>query len=380
MADVSGPLTTLNNVLPSGVDAGRIAQWHLREGVSYSDFRATVASAFNALNMEIFNAWGDLIYVTEEDTMEYPTGGTTGEMPELTEMDLAELVKGETTGHMLDLKPYGDGIGGSWRAFEDMRQRTLSASIRQIVERGRNRFERAVLTRCLTNTVNTLGTNGKDVGFCDGSGGGVTFAPPAQGGEIFDTSHDHYIGIASASKTFSDLLEEIAEHLLEHGHMAPFTVKVSTADVGSYKALTDFIKPIGDNIVVVDQGGSTSNRFFERGQVEAPGMSGSGIYVGSYSSARGVMRLYATSRIPTGYAFGYKSYGANNAKNPIAVRVRPSLGFGFFINEIASENDRFPIARIQIELEFGIGVAEDRTNGAAAYRVSGGSWANATIS
>lgn len=380
MADVSGPLTTLNNQLPSGVDASRIAQWRLRQGEDYASFRSTVASAFNALNMEMLSAWGDLVFITEEDMMEYPNGGTTGDMPELTEMDLAELIKGETTGHMIDLKAHGDGIGGSWRYFEDMRQATLAASIRQIVQRGRNLFEKKVLTRCLTDDVNTLGSNGVDVGFCDASGGSVTFAPVAYGGESFATTHTHYLGIDSDSKGFDDLLEEMAEHLLEHGHMAPFTVKVSSADVTSYHALADFAKPITDRIIVVDQGGGTNNRFFERGSVESPGMSGAGFYIGSYQSSRGEMRLYATSRIPTGYAFGFKSYGNNNAKNPIAVRVRPSVGFGFFINEIASNNDRFPIARIQVEFEFGVSVGEDRTNGVAAFRDSSGNWTDATIS
>lgn len=380
MADISGALTTLNNQLPSGVDAGRIAQWALRNGESYADFRSTVAGAFNSLNAEMLSAWGDLIFITEEQMMEYPTGGTTGDMPELTEMDLAELIKGETVGHMIDLKPYGDGIGGSWRFFEDVRPATLAASIRQIVNRGRNRFEKAVLTRCLTDTVNTLGTNGKDVGFCDASGGGVTFAPPVHGGEAFLTSHTHYVGVDDDSKGFDNVLEEIAEHLIEHGHMAPYSVKVSSADVASYHALANFAKPISERVVFVDQGGGTANRFFERGQVETPGMSGAGFYIGSYQSARGEMRLYATSRIPTLYAFGYKSYGVNNAMNPIAVRVRPSVGFGFFINEIASDNDRFPIARIQIELEFGISVGEDRTNGVSTYLVSGGVWVDPTIS
>ena len=379
MADVSGPLTTLNNQLPSGVDAGRLAQWRLRQGISYGEFRSTVAGAFNAVNAEILSNWGDLIHVTEEDMMEYPTGGTTGEMPELTEMDLAELIKGETTAHSIDLKPYGDGIGGSWRYFEDMRQATLSASIRQIVQRGRNTFERKILTRAMTNTVNTLGTNGKDVPFCNASASSVTFAPPAMGGEAFATSHNHYIGLASGSKGYDDVLEEIGEHLLEHGHMAPFNVKVSTADVLAYHALANFSKPISNNVIIVDQGGGTENRFFERGEVESPGMAGSGIYIGSYQSSRGLMRLYATSRIPTAYAFGYKSYGVNNAMNPIAVRVRPSIGFGFFINEIASDNDKYPIARIQIEFEFGVSVGEDRTNGVAAFLVSGGAWVNPTI-
>ncbi|GEM_PF-1482904 len=380
MADVSGPLTTLNNQLPSGVDAGRLAQWRLRQGTSYADFRSTVAGAFNAVNQELLNTWGDLIYITEEDMMEYPTGGTTGEMPELTEMDVAELVKGETTAHMIDLKAHGDGIGGSWRYFEDMRQATLEASIRQIVQRGRNLFEKKLLTRAMTNTINTLGTNGKDVPFARGTGGGVTYAPPAHGGETFTTSHSHYIGVDSASKGFDDALEETAEHLLEHGHMAPFTVKISSADVTNYHALANFSKPVSSNVVYVDQGGGTGPRFIERGEIEQVGTGGAGFYIGSYQSSRGLMRLYATSRIPTGYLFGYKTYGQNNAMNPIAVRIRPLVGFGFFINEIASDNDRFPIARIQIEFEFGVSVGMDRTNGATAYLVSGGSWSNPSIS
>lgn len=379
MAEIQGPLTTLNNQLPSGLDATRIAQWMLSEGYSYSMLRSDVAAGLIALNGELMSAWGDMMFITFEQFMEYANGGAVSDMPELTEYDLAELIKGDTIGHMIDLKARGNGIGGTWRTFRDMRKATMLASLRNIVVSGRNTFEKMLLTRALTNTVNTLGTSGYDMPFCNASGT-LTYTPPTVGGNAFASTHNHYVGYDSSSKGFGDMLNGIAENLSEHGHQAPFDVKVSETDIASYQALTNFIRPVPTNVVVIDRAGATSgNQFFENNQMETPPDSGAGYYIGSFLTTRGLVKLFATARIPTKYAWGYKSYGINNPRNPVAVRVHPDQGFGFWINEVASDNDKFPVARIQIEVEYGISVGEDRTNGAAGYLVAGGTWANPTI-
>jgi hypothetical protein len=364
------------------LDETRILQWKMREGTTYDTFRSMVAGRLNGLNAELMTAWGDMMFVTPMDYLEYPNGGAVTDFPEITEYDLADLYKGATIGHMIDLKAYGKGVGGTWRYFKRTRQGIIQATLGDIVQSGRNSFEKKLLTRAMTNSENLLGTAGYDVGFCRGTGGSLTYTPPAVGGETFLNTHTHFNGFDSGSgKTFADVLDGIAEHLLEHGHPPPYKVKVSTADVTTYQALTNFGKPISDRIVIVDRGAASSGaQFFERSSIETPPQSGAGYYIGSYVSSHGELMLYATARISTGYAFGYKSYGVNDARNPIAVRVDPDQGFGLWINEIASNNNKFPVARIQIELEYGISCGNDRTVGANALLVAGGAWANPTIS
>ena len=83
-----------------------------------------------------------------------------------------------------------------------------------------------VLTRCLTNTENLLGTNGYDVGWCDASTT-VQYAPLQWNGKVFTTSHNHYIGYDSASKTFADVLDGLALTITEHGHQPPLMALIS---------------------------------------------------------------------------------------------------------------------------------------------------------
>jgi hypothetical protein len=177
------------------------------------------------------------------------------------------------------------------------------------------------------------------------------------------------------------MLDEMAAHLQEHGHEPPYTVKVSESDVATYHALDHFVKPVSDSVIVIDRGGETSgNRYFERGQVAVPGLSGRGHYIGRYTSPHGELMMYATARIPTKYAGAYKSYGSNDPRNPIAVRVHPEVGFGFYLSEEPSRDEKYPVKKIRVEIEYGISCGMDRTNGVAAYLVSGGVWVDPIIS
>lgn len=380
MAEQKGPLTTLNNALPSGLDTGRILLWQLLQGRSYDELRADLAAALNDFNTKMLDAWGDLMFITEDDHFEYPDGGAVTDFPVIGELDKVDLYKGGTKGHMIDLLPRGKGIGGSWRFFRDNRESAIVASVRAIVQSGRQTFEKGLLNRAMTDNANLLGTAGYDLGFCNASAG-VTYTPPIWGGKAFTSSHTHYVGVDSGSYGYDGMLDQLMAHLQEHGHAGPFVAKISESNIASYRALTGFVQPVGNTIVVVDRGGETSgNRYFETGQVGAPGMAGGGYYIGRYSGSSGECLLYATARIPSGYAFVYKSYGRNNAKNPIAVRVHPEQGFGFFIREEASDNDKWPVKMIRIEFEYGISVGADRMVGAAGYLVAGGVWVDPTIS
>lgn len=379
MPEAMGALTLLNNNLPDGLDEARILNWMLKEGRSYGPMRSDVAASLNGLNQELLDAWGDLIYITPEDHFEYPDGGAVTDFPVIGELDRVSLYKGSTKGHMIDLLARGKGIGGTWREIADMRESVLQASINDITQAGRQTFEKGVLTRAMTDTANALGSSGYDLGFCDASAS-VTFTPPTNGGKTFASSHTHYVGVNTASYDHGGMLDQLMAHLQEHGHAGPYIAKVSESDVAAYRALTGYIEPVDSTVIVIDRGGeSTGNRYFEQGNMEAPGLAGAGYYIGSYQGQNGRCRLYATARIPDQYALVYKSYGRNNMKNPIAVRIRPSVGFGFYIQEEASNNNEWPVKVIRIEFEYGVSCGRDRMVGAAGYLVSGGVWVDPTI-
>lgn len=374
MAEVLGPLTLQNKALPVGVDGARVAQWLMRDGITYGEFVNRVALALGAANQALMAKWGFMLNVTDEITMEYPNGGAITPMTELTDIDKHPLIHGTTIGHMLPLNFFGEAVGGTWRYFRDVRSSQISAAISTLVNRGIWRFEQNLLTRAFTNTETAIGAAGYSVPFVRGAGGNVDFAPPAYDGVTFATSHDHFVGYnLSTPLTMADVLEGLAVHLAEHGHNAPYTAIVSRADIALFGALTNFVTIVDNVVQVIDRGSSTTgSNFFARG---TPDLG----RIGWYQSSVGLIELVASGRVPTGHVFMTKSYGTDNPRNALAVRVHPDQGFGFFIVTKTSENLDWPVEQVDVGLEFGIGVGQDRTNGVSGFLVAGGAYANAVI-
>jgi len=374
MAEVLGPQTLLNMALPTGWDATRLAQWATRDGITYGELANQLALALGDFNQEMVTDWGWLFSITEELAMEYEQGGSVTEMPDITDVDKPEALQGTTIGHMIDLKVYGQGVGGTKRYFRDSRSAKINAAIATLVRRGRWRFEKRLLTRWFTNTENSIGSAGYDVPFVRGTGGTVDYAPPAYDGEAFTTSHDHYLGVDSDTYGYDGVLDQLAETLQEHGHNPPFNALVSRSDVASYMALTRFVEVVDPVVNFVDRGGETSgNRYYTPGQRQFGLL---GYYQGKY----GLVEVRFTARVPTTYAGMCKSYGSLAAQNPLAVRVHPDTGFGAYVVPETTPDDDYPVKQLDVEMEFGVGVGLDRTNGAAAFLDSSGTWTNPTIS
>lgn len=379
-----------NQPLPAGLDGNRIALWALRSGNTYESVRAMLGAGLQEYNAQMLVAWGDMITVTKDTFLMYPNGGSIEPAVMLSGGARVPLVRGFNAGHMVDLQVWGIGIGGTWREFADMTESVLIASVRGIVTALRNNFDKAMLTRFFNNTDNALGTSGNtpagyDAPFCNGSplraSGGPDYAPPNWNGQTFQDTHNHYIAENSSSgKTWDNLLSDLAQLINEHGLAADYKVYMSDgADVGTVSALTEFVKPV-DDINWADRGGSTSGaQYFESvglGAVPATG----GRYVGSYRTNYGLARLWATPRVPTGYAGLYKPNSELSPLNALAVRYRPEFGLGCRIVEIPDFNTTFPLKEVDVELEYGVSCSSNRYMGAAGQIGAGvSSYSNPTI-
>ncbi len=374
MAEVLGPMTLLNKALPIGVDGARLAEWAMRDGVTYAQLAQQVALALGDANQALIAKWGWLFFITEELMMEYENGGTVNDMDELTDVDKPVAIHGTTIGHMLPLRYYGQGIGGSKRYFRDVRSAQIRAAISAIVKRGVNRFEKRLLTRFFDSDEEAIGSAGYSVPFVHSTGGAVDYQPPQYDGKTFLSSHDHFVGYNSATpKTFADVLNGGAEHLAEHGHMAPFTALVSRTDIATYGALTKFVEIVDNVISVIDRGGTSSGpQYFTNGQRDLG-------RIGYFQSDSGLIELVASARIPTGYTGMTKSYGQLDSRNALAVRVHPARGFGLAVVPETTNDIEFPVKQLDVDLEFGVGVGMDRTNGFCGYLVSGGTWTDPSI-
>jgi hypothetical protein len=318
--------------------------------------------------------WGWLAFVTEELAMEYENGGSVTPSPDITDVDDIDPTHGTTIGHMIDLRVYGEAIGGTRRYFRDARSAKIMATIKTIVRKLRWRYEQKLLTRWFTNTEYAIGSAGYNVPFVRGTGGSVDFAPPAYDGEAFTTSHDHYLGFnVSTPKTFADVYNGLAETLQEHGHTEPFTAVIARADIATHTTLTKWVEVVAPIIQVIDRGGESSgNQFYAAGSRDFG-------QVGFFQSDYGLIEVRATARVPTGYVGLAKSYGNNVSNNPLAIRVHPESGFGASVRPETAPDDDYPLKKLNIEMEYDIGVGMDRTAAAVGYLVAGGAWSNPTI-
>jgi hypothetical protein len=128
-----------------------------------------------------------------------------------------------------------------------------------------------------------------------------------------------------------------------------------------------------NQLLVIDRGGSSSGpQFFSRGTREMG-------HFGDFQSEWGLIQLHHSARVPTDYAAVVKSYGSNDTRNPLAVRVHPSEGFGFFVVPETTPDDDTPIKQLDVEFEFGVGVGMDRAAAAIGRLHTDGTWVNPTI-
>lgn len=373
MPEVLGPSTIANLAIPSGWDATTILNWQLKEGRTYEQVVAQLALALGSLNDEFIRTWGWMFSITDEPMLEYPDGAAVTPSQPITDLSKIDVVGGTTIGSMLPMRLFGEGVGGSWKYFVRTREAKVLADFAVNINRLKWRFEIDLLTRFFSDAENVIGS-GRDVPFVRG-GGAIPYTPPAYQGVTFTNTHNHFLGVDSTTEGYDVMLNSLAATLEEHGHTAPFRALVAKTDVQAYQTLPDFVKLVDAQITIIDRGGESSgNRYYAQG---TPMVSG-GLF-GRYQSPYGEIELMANARLASGYAGLCKSYGQLDARNPLLVRVAEE-GFGVYIISETSDSRQFPVKTIKEAFEFGVGVGRDRTNGAAARRVSGGAWANPTIS
>lgn len=378
MAEILGPQTILSRALPEGVDATELAKFAIRGNYTWADAVTEMSAAIGQFNQDFVARWGYLFSVTEDDWMEYPNGGSVTRAKAITDVSKPDDVHSDTKGHMIGLIPYGNAIGGTWRFFRDARQAQLEAMVRAALLQHEDRLEFELLNRLFIDDEIAVGAAGYNVPFVLTTGT-VDWVPPKRDGKDF-ASHTHYNGFdsdASPAKTFTDVLNYLVEDVAEHGHQPPYTAVISRTDIATYEALGKAVEWVAPIISTVDRGGATSGAQFFAGYTPQL-MNG---VVGFYKSPLGLVELRPTYRVPTGYAAVFKSYGQNDPRNPLAIRVHPNQGFGVFItSEVAPNSANFPLGKLTIEAEFGVGVGMDRTNGALGYLSTSGNWTDASIS
>jgi len=370
MAILYGPGDLKNRVLPDGFDATELEKLRTESNISIEEITNLFVGAQVALNAELLNdpIMGQLFDVTLEPTVEYPTA-TTNEMKAHTEYGPVDEQRGAIQGHMLPRKAYDYALGWTWDYLRRCRRSQIEADIAGMINAGRDRFQKDILTRFTkmeddSGAVIGLGSGGYSPAFCHAAASTeVDFAPPPWEGLTFDTDHEHYEGTAGTTAAdWQAAIEEMTLDLFEHGHDEPYVLMVSNSDKGTVIGLDDYRPRAAAQI----RYGLTQDLAL------VPEL-----YIGLVDTPSGVAYVYVQNRLPQYYMLAFKSYGVRSPSAPLLVRYSDDMGL--VLSPLTGHSYRdFPIEGLLSFAEYGVGVGRDRTNG-TCHRMGNASYASPTI-
>lgn len=376
---VLGARALIDIAIPTGLDGGEILAFELQDGRTAQEVIAEAAAMIGDLNEELSQQYGGMWTITEDQYARYRQGeGSRSETPVKTEFKRADGVRSDTIGHMLRLIDYEDAVEWTPLYLRRAYGTQITADLQLISDRWRNRVDRDVITRALTTTEHAIGSSGYDVPWVHGTSGNVDYVPPQYGATEFASSHDHFVVEDDDSKDYDDLMEDMMVHLRHHGFSGTLTALVAFDDVAEYSAFAssgEFVEINPAGLTVVSGSGNAPVRVTSG---EADGIPGE-LFGYWKSPDYGLCELRSHSRVPTDYAFMFKSYGVSNARNPLATRTESGIGFGMRVSPQVTNSINPELDYLKFEATHGIGV-NDRINGVAGYIYStASSWSNPSI-
>lgn len=346
-----GPNDLKQYALPSGWDAAEISRFSLRSGETYEALINDIAAALALQNgMLLQNPLvSGLVSVTEEMTVEYGMGVSNGYVTH-TEYGQPDAGRGAVGGHMLPLFKKDRALGWTFDFLESCRRSQIDEDIRAAMKDTRDIWEKEILQRLFKSTYTTVGDSGKSYPVADAGTADSTYVPinyPDRA-TAFASSHTHLGRQDGITQT---TLEVGVKHVWEHGYDAPFTVLVAQADIASWTTVTTMTGYIPRAQEGITYGSSQDLSV-------APPQ-----YLGSITTQYGPCYLMATARIPTTFWSVFKSFGPEDPRNPLRVRVDPLYGVGAVL--FAGDHiRRFPLENALLQMRFGVGIGQDRC---AAY-------------
>ena len=358
-----------NTALPALWDEDYLKKIELEDGTTFAQIAQLTQSALSALNAEILGmpGYSQLFSVQDGADVEYGIG-VGNSFEEATEYGVPDATRGKTTGHMIPLKPYDSALGWTMMYLRKARRESLMADIKQMIVAGRKLYQQKLLTRFFTATANAVGSTSSDVPFADAGSADATYVPPeSPGGEVFTSSHEHFLDTSDSgltSTTFDNsCLSVAAEHLQEHGYQGPYMAICSRTDIGSWAAVDGFKPPNWQGVN------------YQQSAVERAQFGDIRQYFGMVETDYGIINLWATPRLAT-QNFGLVPLGLPDSEKPLRMRIAPRIGFG--INLVPGNWVNAPQLLVVAYAEFGVGVG-NRVGGVACD-LGASTWAAPTIS
>lgn len=359
-----------DTALPVLWDLAEIKKVQLAEGRTFDEMVRDILTGLQVLNGALLDMahYSDLYAVQDTPDVEYPVGVSNG-FEEATEYGVPNPRRGATTGHSLPIKPYDRAMGWTMMYLRNARLNKLDADIRSVVTDAKTLWQQKLLTRFFKMEGETVGaTANASVPLADGGATDASYVPPdSPEGEAFASSHNHFL--RHAALTQSGSLETAIETLQEHGHQSPFDAIVPRVDIATWANTANFAgfkNPEWPGIV------------YHASATERAAIPEITNYVGYVETDYGIVRLWATPRLPTNYYGLFKTYGPGDVRNPLRVRINRNVGFGY--NLVPGNWVNAPAQLAVAYTEFGAGIGEDRTNGVCVYINAAGNYVTPVIS
>lgn len=370
-----GPRDSRSPVLMTGWDATELKTYELQDGTSFQQVVGQFNAALAGISNELYNdqLWASLVSFTDRPEVNYRVGTSNG-MVKFTEYGRPDAARAEREGHMLPLIAWDRALGWTWQYLhEEAVMEDIQADIADFVKDVRDRWRIQILTRLLqrgddSGSNKGLGSSGYSAGFATAAAStSVDFTPPAMGGTTFDSDHEHYVGITGGAFTAA-VFQDAKDELREHGHEPPYNFIIGTSDASTVKGLTGFV-PVDDLLV---RYGAMQDRALLPVGADSQG----GYYIGTIDD----FAVMVVRGMPQYYGFGWKSYGSNSQRNPLAIRVPKNMPrrpvVQAFPDPRSGAGAVYPLQYVMGYTKFGVGV-NDRTNGTARYTNSA-TWADGT--
>lgn len=367
--------------LPTGVDASYILNFEMREGMTPQEVIALAATTIGEVNQELETKYGGLVAFTSSLHAKYrQASGSRRKTPVASEFTRPDPIRSDTIGHMFTMAPYNDATAWSARYLREAHREDIRFDLQEIRDSWYDRVDYDVITRMLTNTEHTVGSSGYSPGWAIGTGTNLNYIPPNWRGNSFDSTHTHfkYTAAAISSTNAATMLKTMAQELSHHGLSGRKVALVSEADISKYSGMTDFVRVIPPEFMVKQ--GSTDTVHVDGELMGIPGE----LY-GFFLTDYGVVEIRYHERIPTGYLWMGKSFGANDMRNPFAVRFNPNVGpngggFGMFVKPQVDSGLVPELDHLKFDAEHGVNVNNRLAGIAAEIKTGIAGYENPTIS
>lgn len=345
-------------------DLKEMKKLELADGATFDQALSELQEAANLLSSSLTSLphYMDMFAVQDSVEVEYATGVTNG-VQEAAEFSAPDARRGKTTGHNIPIKMWTRALGWTILGLRDRRRTQMDADITSAMDDMRSHFQQRMLQRLFKMEAETVGeTTGASVPLVDGGVADSTYRPmDSPDGKTFTTSHDHFLRHSAINAAN---LDAVADHLHEHGHLAPWELVCSESDLATFAGLTDWKKP--------EWGGLIYRATTDRAQLPDTQM-----YSGYYESKHGIFRVFTSPRVPANYYAAWKAYGRLDPRNPVRMRINPRIGFGWQL--VPGTYLNAPQLLAVLHSEYDMGISETRTNGVCVYVFGSGDYVTPTI-